>query len=55
MRKFELDEEVLADLVDICKAFVSMTAYTDCYYGLKNEVQKANWFIEAYERFKKGE
>lgn len=55
MQKFEIDEEVLADLVDICNAFVSITAYTECHYGFKNEVQKANWFIEAYERFKKGE
>ena len=62
MRKFEIDEEVLTDLVDICKALIAcnITAITKTgnerlFSVFDNEIDRATLFVEAYERFKKGE
>lgn len=60
MRKFEIDEEVLTDLVDICKALIAcnITAITKTgneklFSVFDNEIDRATLFIKVYERYSK--
>lgn len=62
MRKFEIDEEVLTDLVDICKALIACniaaitkTGNEKLFSVFDNEIDRATLFLEAYERYSKGE
>lgn len=62
MKKFEIDEEILSDLVDICKALISCNVVAVTITGNENifsifdkEINKAILFLDAYERFNKGD
>ena len=53
MKKFQIDEDVLRDMVDICNALISITDFESCYFNHKEEVKKASLFIKTYEHFEK--
>lgn len=62
MKKFEIDGEILTDLVDICKALISCniiaitkTGNEKLFSVFDNEIERAKLFIEIYERYTKGE
>lgn len=60
--KFEIDEEILSDLVDICKALIACnitaiakTGNEKLFSVYDNEIDRAILFLEVYERYKKGD
>ena len=53
MKKFQIDEDDLIDIIDICKAFISITDFETCYFNHKEEIKKARLFVKSYEHFEK--
>ena len=53
MKKFQIDEDVLIDIIDICNALISITDFECCYYNHEEEIKKARLFVKSYEHFER--